>query len=214
MTPESKTDLAADFSDHPTLAAKMARRIFRARDVDRVEIRLTETELAAFLELALNLGAERQSASSGRDVERASHLEDPKKEAAAHTATVGDADTIAVLRAPWPINLDVDAELSPTVLALLSEGLLYREVLGQGSMRIGLMAAGRARMERAEWQSMYLGAFTVLGIGHLAMTESLAQETRTREEAEKVIARLREGREGDRVGPALQWLREQRKAVP
>lgn len=63
------------------------------------------------------------------------------------------------------------------------------------------------------WRMMYLGAFGALLIPNLAMAEQLGELTRSDEEAGHVIMLLRQGREGDRVWPALNWLREQREKV-
>jgi hypothetical protein len=64
------------------------------------------------------------------------------------------------------------------------------------------------------WRAMYIGAFIVLGINNLDATRELAETTRSDAETERAIHVLRNNKEGDRVWPALQWLREQRQAAP
>lgn len=57
---------------------------------------------------------------------------------------------------------------------------------------------------------MYLGAFAALGVTNVAMARELADLTVTDDDFEGAIIRLREAREGDRVWPALDWLRQRR----
>lgn len=61
------------------------------------------------------------------------------------------------------------------------------------------------------WHSMYLGAFAALGIANADVAHEMAEATRSDEEAIAAIHVLRRGKEGDRVWPALDWLRMKRK---
>jgi hypothetical protein len=66
------------------------------------------------------------------------------------------------------------------------------------------------RSARYVWQNMYLGAFGALKIPNTAMTRKLAEVTCSDTEAAHAIGLLRDADEGDRVYPALAWLRAQR----
>jgi hypothetical protein len=60
------------------------------------------------------------------------------------------------------------------------------------------------------WHMMYLGAFVALRIDNVEMAQELALTTFADEEVTRAIAMMRDGKPGDRVYPALEWLREQR----
>jgi hypothetical protein len=67
------------------------------------------------------------------------------------------------------------------------------------------------------WRMMYLGAFAALRIQNLEIAGELTANTTSDEEAAHVIELLRTGKEGDRVYPALAWLKARRagrKAAP
>ena len=70
------------------------------------------------------------------------------------------------------------------------------------------------RAARYTWQNMYLGAFVALKVENIAMAKELSDLTRSDEEAVVVIRIMRDRREGDRVYPALAWLRTQRQVKP
>jgi hypothetical protein len=57
----------------------------------------------------------------------------------------------------------------------------------------------------------YSGAFAALRISNIDMAARLAELTRTDEEALRVIEIMRTAGEGDRVWPALEWLRMKRE---
>jgi hypothetical protein len=57
------------------------------------------------------------------------------------------------------------------------------------------------------YQMMYLGAFAALNIKNGVMLFALVDLTRSDAEAAEVVARLRDAKEGDRVWPALAYLR-------
>jgi hypothetical protein len=61
---------------------------------------------------------------------------------------------------------------------------------------------------------MYLGALVALGVSNLGMASDLAKLTRSTDEATKVVILMRDARDGDRVWPALEWLRAQRRVSP
>jgi len=65
--------------------------------------------------------------------------------------------------------------------------------------------------DRLRWHSMYLGAFTALRIVNVAMASVLVGVTSSDDETIRAIEIMRDGKEGDRVYPALLWLRNQRK---
>ena len=62
----------------------------------------------------------------------------------------------------------------------------------------------------AGFQLMYLGAFTALEIQNVGAAKMLAEATADEAEAVHAIGILRDGKDGDRVWPALEWLRAQR----
>ena len=64
--------------------------------------------------------------------------------------------------------------------------------------------------DQSRWHMMYLGAFAALVIPNVEMAKELAERTRTDDEAVHVIGMLRNGTDGDRVYPALSWLRDER----
>lgn len=66
--------------------------------------------------------------------------------------------------------------------------------------------------DKNHWQAMYLGALAALKIRNVDMAATLAELTRSDEEAIHVIVLLRDGKEGDRVWPARHWLQQQREA--
>ncbi len=63
---------------------------------------------------------------------------------------------------------------------------------------------------RDAWRAMYAGAFAALNILNPAMIFELADLTRSSDEATGAILAMRAAREGDRVWPALAWLRARR----
>lgn len=63
------------------------------------------------------------------------------------------------------------------------------------------------------WSQLYIGAFGALDIGNIDMVKVLTELTRSDEEAARVVVILRTGREGDRVWPALAWLRARRAEI-
>lgn len=67
--------------------------------------------------------------------------------------------------------------------------------------------------ERYGWTMMYLGAFAALRIDNAEMASGLAELTRSDDDAIKAIAMMRDGKAGDRVYPALEWLRMKREQV-
>lgn len=72
---------------------------------------------------------------------------------------------------------------------------------------------GNVALQQARyvWQSEYLGAFIAFGIDNESMAKELAALTLSDAEAFAVIAIMRDAKPGDRVYPALDWLRSQRK---
>jgi predicted deacetylase len=66
--------------------------------------------------------------------------------------------------------------------------------------------------DKNHWQAMYLGAIAALNIRNVDMAATLAELTRSDEEAIHVIGLLQAGKEGDRVWPARAWLNAQRSA--
>ena len=62
------------------------------------------------------------------------------------------------------------------------------------------------------WQLMYLGAFGALLVPNVSMALELAQLTRSEDEAIGAISVMRRAVEGDRVYPALEFLRKRREA--
>jgi hypothetical protein len=68
--------------------------------------------------------------------------------------------------------------------------------------------------DTAAWHGMYLGAFVALDIPNVSMASDLAKLTRSTDEATKVVILMRDARDGDRVWPALEWLRVQRRVSP
>lgn len=61
------------------------------------------------------------------------------------------------------------------------------------------------------WHAMYLGAFIALDVTNGPIADELTKLTRSAEEAVVAIEIMRRARPGDRVYPALRWLREQRQ---
>ena len=53
-----------------------------------------------------------------------------------------------------------------------------------------------------------------LDIVNIRMASDLAELTRSTDEATKAILIMRASRQGDRVWPALEWLRGQRRVSP
>lgn len=64
------------------------------------------------------------------------------------------------------------------------------------------------------WRGMYLGAFLVLRIPNDDAARELTELTRSDEEAAYAIHVMHNAIDGDRVWPALVWLREQRGIRP
>ena len=62
------------------------------------------------------------------------------------------------------------------------------------------------------WRCMYLGAFAALLIPNVDAAEMLAEQTRSDSECFHAIGVMRRATPGDRVWPALEALREIRKA--
>ena len=58
-----------------------------------------------------------------------------------------------------------------------------------------------------DYRMMYLGALVALDVAAIDNAARLAELTRSADEAIDVIERLRTGRDGDRVYPALAYLR-------
>ena len=79
---------------------------------------------------------------------------------------------------------------------------------------IALDAAARAVLEADARHGMYLGAFIALDIVNIRMASDLAELTRSTDEATKAILIMRASQQGDRVWPALEWLRGQRRVSP
>lgn len=66
---------------------------------------------------------------------------------------------------------------------------------------------------KTQWRLMYLGAFAALVIPNMEAAKLLADVTETDAEAARAIGIMRDASPGDRVYPALAWLRKQRKAA-
>ena len=60
------------------------------------------------------------------------------------------------------------------------------------------------------YQLMYLGAFAALGVSNADMAAEMAEVTRSEDEAISAIHVMRRAKEGDRVWPALEWLKMKR----
>ena len=151
---------------------------------------------------------------------------------------------LAALQAPWPVERPAGQSQDETVEGLIHAGLMYREHISHGWVRIGLTNAGRARVDAAArapaaevlasaaaevtdsptnealrvarhgWHNMYLGAFCALTIMHVDMAKELAEMTCSDEEAIRIIGILRVSKEGDRVWPAREWIKAQRRPAP
>jgi len=64
-----------------------------------------------------------------------------------------------------------------------------------------------------QWHAMYCGAFVALGISNIDSASLLSNLTKTTDEAVEAIQMLKNGREGDRVYPAVEFLRKKRGVV-
>jgi hypothetical protein len=62
----------------------------------------------------------------------------------------------------------------------------------------------------ALWAAAYRGAFMALGVTNSAMARELAYRTRSDDEVAGAIDVMRAAAPGDRVWPALNWLRVKR----
>lgn len=67
---------------------------------------------------------------------------------------------------------------------------------------------------KTQWHAMYLGAFAALGVTGVDLASDLTELTRSTDDAVGAIAVMRDARAGDRVWPALEWLRAQRRVSP
>lgn len=64
------------------------------------------------------------------------------------------------------------------------------------------------------WHAMYLGAFLALGVSNLDVANEMAELTHSNDQAVRAILTMRLAQEGDRVWPALEWLRAQGGVKP